>query len=86
LNDPASIEIAKGLAARISAEQACVSGDRERLRYAFLLCLGRSPSDRELATLEALLRSESEPDGAMAPAWLTVARVLLNLDEFVTRE
>jgi mono/diheme cytochrome c family protein len=86
LNDPASIEIAKGLAARISAEQACVSGDRERLRYAFLLCLGRPPSDRELATLEALLRSEREPDGAMAPAWLTVARVLLNLDEFVTRE
>ncbi|MGP0064265.1 MAG: PSD1 and planctomycete cytochrome C domain-containing protein [Isosphaeraceae bacterium] len=92
LNDPAFFEIAGGLAARILADCPHPATDRDRIRYAFLLCLSRPPSDRELETLERVLieeRAESRSSGArtdaVPPEWLTVARVLLNLDEFVTR-
>ena len=86
LNDPSYIEIARGLAARISAEQPCVSGDREpsgmRSCFAWDGPLPTASSLRWKHCCEVM----REPNGAMAPAWLTVARVLLNLDEFVTRE
>ncbi len=99
LNDPASFEIAKGLAARILAEQPPAATDRDRLGHAFQLCLGRRPSETELATLENVLaqerdelkldskesRTKKSVSSAVSP-WVTVARVLLNLDEFVTRE
>jgi mono/diheme cytochrome c family protein len=93
LNDPAFFEIAGGLAARILADCPEPSTDRARLRHAYLLCLARSPSDRELSTLETVLIDEraefkghGTPTAAVPPEWVTVARVLLNLDEFVTRE
>jgi hypothetical protein len=86
LNDPAFVEIARGLSARIKSEGTRFATDRERLDYAFRLCLGRAPSCRELDSLETLLREEAEVDGTTGLRWMTVARVLLNLDEFVTRE
>ena len=86
LNDPAFVEIAKGLAARIKSDRPHPASDRDRLRYAFMVCLGRTPSSREIATLEAVLGKETEVGGTIESAWVTVARVLLNLDEFVTRE
>ena len=93
LNDPAFFEIAGGLAARIVSDRPEPAADRERIRHGFLLCLGRPPSDRELKTLETVLIEEREESrhrgissGPVPPEWVTVARVLLNLDEFVTRE
>jgi hypothetical protein len=105
LNDPALIEIADGLAGRILADRPAPATDCERLQWAFLICLGRPASQRELNTLQAVLeqeraelsaaarneasRSDTQPDrprpSSRSP-WVTVARVLLNLDEFVTRE
>ncbi|HXG11922.1 MAG TPA: PSD1 and planctomycete cytochrome C domain-containing protein [Gemmataceae bacterium] len=116
LNDQGFFEFAVGLAARVLNEvrpgevsprrEPGGNLDEERLRYAFRLCLARSPSASELDRLGRLLarqRAEFEtdpeaarelvPDG-MAPsadvkqlaAWTAVARVLLNLDEFITRE
>jgi mono/diheme cytochrome c family protein len=106
LNDPAFIEIAERLAARILREKPDPATDRQRLEYGFLLCLGRTASGRELETLDAVLKAErseddqsttgpagrkarpaSRADGGTGSApWVTVARVLLNLDEFITRE
>jgi hypothetical protein len=95
LNDAAFIELAQGLAAQVFRHhpEAATDPDRQRLRYAFLLCLGRTASERELAAMETVLaqeRSESsdpaEKTTAVPCGWVTVARVLLNLDEFVTRE
>jgi mono/diheme cytochrome c family protein len=105
LNDPASFEIAQGLAARILAERPAPATDRDRLERAFQLCLGRPASPSELETLEKLLEQErAEPVPAekhravsrtsssgsrgsvIGYPWVTIARVLLNLDEFVTRE
>jgi hypothetical protein len=105
LNDPALFEIAQGLAARILAERPAPATDMERLEHAFVLCLGRRGSDRELKMLATVLErehaelgpsahaqggsKESSPTGhsrGVRSPWVTIARVLLNLDEFVTRE
>ncbi len=82
LNDQGFFEIAQGLAARVLREGP--SGDDRRLRYAFLLCLGRQPSAREQDILLRLLRQE-RASGEDA-AWTSVARAVLNLDEMITRE
>jgi mono/diheme cytochrome c family protein len=105
LNDPALFEIARGLAARILAERPAPATDLDRLDHAFVLCLGRRGSDRELKMLASVLEREYADQGHAAHAqggsresspgdhtrevvspWVTIARVMLNLDEFVTRE
>ncbi|MFO0888375.1 MAG: DUF1553 domain-containing protein [Isosphaeraceae bacterium] len=96
LNDPAMVEMARpsGLAARVLRDSPPPAGERERLRNAFLVCLGREPSDPELTVLEQLFRRENRDDGlpgaggtsSQTAGWTAVARVLFNLDEFVTRE
>jgi mono/diheme cytochrome c family protein len=80
LNDQGQYEFARGLAARVLREGG--PDDAGRLRYAFRLCLARQPNERERQRLGELLARE--PSGN--EAWVTVARVLLNLDEFITRE
>jgi mono/diheme cytochrome c family protein len=92
LNDPAFIEIARALATRILADCPPPSSDVERIDHAFRLCLGRRPLDRERRALEDFLKTERSgaPQGsspsAAPPEWVGLARILLNLDEFVTRE
>ena len=99
LNDPACFEIAERLAARILAERPAPASDRDRLERGFLICLCRSASEKELMTLQDVLAQERDelkrspqvgrPAQGGSPAgspWVTVARVLLNFDEFVTRE
>jgi hypothetical protein len=76
LNDPVFYEAAEALAYRVTHE---ATGDfNARLDYAFALTLSRKPTEHERARLEEYYR---QPDG-----WLGVSRVLLNLDEFLTRE
>ncbi len=80
LNDQGFYEFAQALAQRIQRE--CSEDDGERIAFAFRLCLGRSPSERERQALERLLQRQAKAQDA----WISVARVLLNLDEFITRE
>jgi mono/diheme cytochrome c family protein len=90
LNDQAFYELAQGLAARILREGP--GDDAGRLDFAFRVCLARLPRARERTRLDALLQDQlagfgSTADaGRQAQAWTTVARVMLNLDEFLTRE
>jgi mono/diheme cytochrome c family protein len=101
LNDPAMVEIAAGLAQRLLTEVPGAAEDAARIDRGFRICLGRPPSEFERETLLALVGRErleraaagsgtgsngSPASGADHEIWLAVARVLLNLDEFVTRE
>jgi hypothetical protein len=93
LNDPAFLECARSLADRVRNESG--PGDRERVRYAYRLCLSREPTSGELRKLEGYLmatRTELGLPGATGrdshpqSEWVGLARALLNLDEFITRE
>jgi len=87
LNDPVFFEAAQALANRVQTE---AQGDfSTRLAYAYRLCLNRPPSAKETARLASYFDTQSgiraKDPGAIEP-WVGVSRILLNLDEFITRE
>jgi hypothetical protein len=89
LNDRQFFEFAGALAERIEREGG--ADEAARIDFAFKLCVARPPTADEARRVSELLRQVQEPVGdvpAATPreAWLTVARVLLNLDESITRE
>jgi len=84
LNDQQFYELAQALAVRVQRE--CPSSDAERLNYAFRLCTARGPQRTETKRLRDLLAAEVVSGAKAEDAWTTVARVLLNLDETITRE
>jgi hypothetical protein len=122
LNDETFLEFAEGLAARVLKEAP--ADDKQRIREAFMLAVGRYPRSDEQQRLETFLADEMDeykakpsrateliykggkfgPDGnplnppppklasilptdlSVEAAWTGVARVLLNLDDFLTRE
>ncbi|MDI1315537.1 DUF1553 domain-containing protein [Prosthecobacter sp.] len=83
LNDSAYVEFAKALAARLIKE---AKSDEARITHAYQLCLSRPPLDRERQALIHLLAAERQSNGTEPQAWQAVARVMLNLDETITRE
>lgn len=62
-----------------------MASDGERLDFAFRVCLSRAPAENEKAILSDLL-AKADPAQHPEKAWTMVARTLLNLDEFITRE
>jgi hypothetical protein len=90
LNEPVFFECARALARRVLAEGG--ADDRERLERAFRLCVGRRPTAAEEAVLAELLETSRQRLGAASSeateetAWTLVARVVLNLDETITKE
>jgi hypothetical protein len=92
LNDPTFAECASALADRLLAESP--GNDRDRIRHAFCLCLGREPTREELRKVEGYLGQADDPADSTGPTnapgrpyrWLGLARALLNLDEFISRE
>ncbi len=90
LNDQQFFELAGALAQRVQAE---AQGDlAAQIAYAFQLCVARQPTPKERERLVALFNEQfmnsTAPDEAAkkTDAWTTIARVLLNLDETITRE
>ena len=71
LNDPVFVEAAQALAYRITTEST------DPLSYAFRLTLAREPSEHEVQTMQAYRKQHD---------WAGVSSILLNLDEFITRE
>ena len=99
LNDPVFLDLAQGLASRLQREMP--ASDQERLSYAFQLVLGRPIQPAESERLLKYLKQQRElfaadPTAAQAllaeqntevqTEWVALASVLLNLDEFITRE
>jgi hypothetical protein len=65
--------------------------DAERIEQAFRLCLSRAPTHREMERLQQLLKQQLDQENGdeaarRGDAWKTMARVMLNLDEMITRE
>jgi hypothetical protein len=98
LNDPVFLEAAQGFALRVLNESADdriatafrlalgrAPTAREKERVARLLEQQRTVMDADAVRTLMPLPPE-RVDAGEAAAWVAVGRVLLNLDEFVTRE
>lgn len=84
LNDEAYFEFAGALADRLLKDKA--ADDAGKLEEGFLLALNRAPRAAERERLLRLLAAERDSRHEEKAAWTAVSRVLLNLDEFMTRE
>jgi hypothetical protein len=97
LNDPVFFEAAQAFALR--ADKDCPAATGDRIGCMFELALGRAPSDGERQRLARYLddqatifakdkqaAAEAAPIEPGAAPWVGLARVLLNVDEFITRE
>jgi hypothetical protein len=76
LNEPLFVEAAEALARRTLKEGG--ETDTQRVTYAFRRCVARPPTQQESEVLLKLLNKQHN--------WTAVARVILNLDETITKE
>jgi mono/diheme cytochrome c family protein len=83
LNDQAYIEFAEALAKRVTGDGP--DADDARIRYAWLLALGREPSAEETRRVTRFIRTRRDSAEEENGVWMAVARAILNTDEFVTR-
>ena len=85
LNDPSYIEAAKAFANRIVAE----GGDttQSKLRWAMRQGVLREPAESEIEILTDIYRKHVADGGedSERSAWTSIARVILNLHETITR-
>jgi hypothetical protein len=81
-NDPAFVEFANALGKRIEVDGP--ADDTGRIAFAFRVCFARTPTTAEAARIQTYLDAKRKADPKTA--WAAVARVLMNLDEFITRE
>ncbi|MDG1894238.1 MAG: PSD1 and planctomycete cytochrome C domain-containing protein [Fuerstiella sp.] len=93
LNDPVFFECAQRLGGE--AARQFTDSPKEGIRMVFRRCLGRPPLESELTYLTAahnevlqLMGSEKTKTGSenQSAALIAVARIVMNLDEFVTRD
>jgi hypothetical protein len=83
LNDPVFTECIDALGERLRK----LGGDNEsRLRTAYVLCLSRRPSADEMTVMQKLIDRQRQLGADETAVWRGVARTLINLDEFTTRE
>ena len=75
LNEPVFVEAAKALAAKTEKEGG--RSDREKLDFAMLRTVSRKATEPEAEALLSFLKRND---------WTAVARVILNLDETITKE
>jgi len=84
LNDPVFFECSTKLGEQLAAQPGEIA---ERLQQGFTHCMGRPPKPPELEALRSLYQDQlqlTNGDGTLA--MIAVARVIMNLDEFITRE
>ncbi len=83
MNDEAAFESAEALGKRILAESP--ANDDAHIRYGWLLTMGREPRTEETERMMRFLRTRRDSKENEPEVWTAASRVLLNLDEFLTR-
>ena len=83
LNDPAYVEAAEALAKIVMDLPA--ASDLDRLVYAFRRAVTREPDAVELEELTRLINEFRGTSENESEAWVSLARVLLNLDETISK-
>jgi mono/diheme cytochrome c family protein len=84
LNDPVFFECSEQLGQALAAGTGTID---EQLRRGFEQCMSRPPKPAELRALTTLYADQLKlTQGDAKVAMTTVARVMMNLDEFITRE
>ena len=78
LNDATFFECAQALGKTLTSQ---AGSPRQLVAHSFKTCLGREPLPEEFARLEQFL--EKQPSSMASVA---LARTIMNLDEFITRE
>jgi mono/diheme cytochrome c family protein len=81
-NDPVFVELAEGLGKRIESDAP--TDPEAKVAFAFRVCFSRPPTDGEAARVLSYYAEQARANPKTA--WAMVGRVLLNLDEFITRE
>lgn len=81
LNDPVFYEAAQSLAVRVMKD-----GAADKIDYIFRVVLDRKPSEKERQRLSNYFDQQLTALKEPRAAWTGLSRVLLNLDEFITRE
>jgi hypothetical protein len=84
LNDEAYIEFAEALAKRLMKETG--ADDAQRVNHGYKLALNRRPTPDETERMLRFVKTRRDSAGEELGVWTGVTRVLLNLDEFMTRE
>ena len=100
-NDETMVEMTRALAERPKRDLPTDATQTARLAYLFQLAVARPPSDAEMKVLELFWEQQRQAFASSAEAakqvtggatdqeqaaWVATARVVLNLDEFITRE
>ncbi|MEK6239117.1 MAG: hypothetical protein N2C14_30745, partial [Planctomycetales bacterium] len=62
------------------------SADYDRIKFAFRVCFSRPPTASEHTIVSKYLQQSRDRFDDDTQAWTAVARLLMNLDEFITRE
>lgn len=81
LNDASQVECAKAMAQTLKSTE----GPANRIRMVFQQCLNRAPTDAETRLLSTFLTREQGATSE-SEALLALCRVMLNSEEFLTRE
>ena len=83
LNDEAAVECAEALGARMTKEAP--ADDSQRVNCGWRLAMTREPRPEETDRILRLVRARRDSNEPEPAVWTAVARVLLNIDEALTR-
>ncbi len=84
-NSETLLELSRRLGKRI-ADEVRDGNDARRITHGYRLCFARHPTAGEVERLKEYIHRCRRRFDNEAEVWTAVARVLMNLDEFVTRE
>ncbi|MCA9058327.1 MAG: DUF1553 domain-containing protein, partial [Planctomycetaceae bacterium] len=82
-NSEAMYELATAFGTKLAGQ---TEDDEQRLQSAFRQCVARPPLPEETMALNEYLKQSRSRFDTEQQAWTAVARLLMNLDEFITRE